>query len=60
MAHDPPLGDLRFNDVWFSYPSRPDCPILQGLQLTVPSGKVTAVVSNTVQVCVNIIVTDNI
>ena len=31
-------------DVTFSYPARPGVPVLQGLTLTLPRGKVTAVV----------------
>ena len=32
-------GEIEFKDIYFSYPSRPDTPILQGLNLTVPAGK---------------------
>ncbi|XP_073505096.1 ATP-binding cassette sub-family B member 10, mitochondrial-like isoform X2 [Phyllobates terribilis] len=37
-------GSLEFRDVSFVYPSRPDAPIFQGLNLSVPSGSVMAVV----------------
>ncbi|XP_040297722.1 ATP-binding cassette sub-family B member 10, mitochondrial [Bufo bufo] len=37
-------GALEFRDVCFMYPSRPDAPIFQGLNLTVPSASVMAVV----------------
>ncbi|XP_071978894.1 ATP-binding cassette sub-family B member 10, mitochondrial [Engystomops pustulosus] len=37
-------GALEFSDVSFMYPSRPDAPIFQGLNLSVPSGSVMAVV----------------
>ncbi|XP_073416724.1 ATP-binding cassette sub-family B member 10, mitochondrial isoform X2 [Dendrobates tinctorius] len=37
-------GALEFRDVGFMYPSRPDAPIFQGLNLSVPSGSVMAVV----------------
>ncbi|KAM4025989.1 ATP-binding cassette sub-family B member 10, mitochondrial-like [Anomaloglossus baeobatrachus] len=37
-------GALEFRDVGFVYPSRPDAPIFQGLNLSVPSGSVMAVV----------------
>ncbi|XP_051129095.1 ABC transporter B family member 9-like isoform X2 [Andrographis paniculata] len=37
-------GDVRFKDVYFSYPSRPDVPIFAGLSLHVPKGKTTALV----------------
>lgn len=32
-------GEIEFKDVHFSYPSRPDTPILQGLNLKIPAGK---------------------
>ncbi|KAK4386992.1 putative multidrug resistance protein [Sesamum angolense] len=32
-------GEIQFKGVYFSYPSRPDAPILQGLDLTVPAGR---------------------
>ncbi|KAL5612611.1 hypothetical protein BROUX41_004294 [Berkeleyomyces rouxiae] len=38
------LGDLEFNNVVFSYPSRPENPALRGITLTFPSGKHTAIV----------------
>ncbi|KAG6385547.1 hypothetical protein SASPL_154383 [Salvia splendens] len=31
-------GEIQFKGVYFNYPSRPDTPILQGLDLTVPAG----------------------
>ncbi|CAJ0945515.1 unnamed protein product [Ranitomeya imitator] len=37
-------GALDFRDVGFMYPSRPDAPIFQGLNLSVPPGSVMAVV----------------
>ena len=36
--------EIRFEDVSFSYPSRPDLPVLQQLNLTIPFGKTTAIV----------------
>ncbi|KAL6704937.1 ABC-type transporter tr06 [Coniothyrium glycines] len=36
--------DITFENVAFSYPSRPDVPILQGLDLKLEAGKVTAIV----------------
>lgn len=36
--------DIVFENVAFSYPSRPDVPILQGLDLKLGAGKVTAIV----------------
>jgi len=35
---------IQFKDVHFTYPSRPDMPIFQGLNLEVPAGSITAVV----------------
>ncbi|XP_063791190.1 ATP-binding cassette sub-family B member 10, mitochondrial isoform X1 [Pseudophryne corroboree] len=37
-------GNLEFRDVTFMYPSRPDAPIFQDLNLSIPSGSVMAVV----------------
>ncbi|CAJ1974513.1 unnamed protein product [Sphenostylis stenocarpa] len=39
-------GDIEFRDVHFSYPSRPDKPILQGLSLSIPAGKTVALVGS--------------
>lgn len=35
---------IQFKDVHFSYPSRADMPIFQGLNLDMPAGSITAVV----------------
>ncbi|XP_004295792.1 PREDICTED: putative multidrug resistance protein [Fragaria vesca subsp. vesca] len=32
-------GEIEFQDIYFSYPSRPDSQILQGLNLKIPAGK---------------------
>lgn len=32
-------GEIQFKGVYFNYPSRPDTPVLQGLELTVPAGR---------------------
>ncbi|KAF1913018.1 P-loop containing nucleoside triphosphate hydrolase protein [Ampelomyces quisqualis] len=37
-------ADIHFDNVAFSYPSRPDIPILTGLDLHFEAGKVTAIV----------------
>lgn len=37
-------ADITFQNVAFSYPSRPDVAILEGLDLTLEAGKVTAIV----------------
>jgi ABC-type multidrug transport system fused ATPase/permease subunit len=37
-------GDLRLEGVSFSYPVRPGAPVLRDLSLTLPRGKVTALV----------------
>jgi len=39
-----PTGDIQFNNVTFSYPTRPDVPILKCLNLSVPPNTVVAVV----------------
>ncbi|SPO30387.1 probable Leptomycin B resistance protein pmd1 [Ustilago trichophora] len=37
-------GKLEFRDIDFSYPARPDVPVLDSFTLEVPAGKVTALV----------------
>ncbi|XP_009594378.1 putative multidrug resistance protein [Nicotiana tomentosiformis] len=37
-------GEIEFNGVYFNYPSRPDTPILQGLNLRISPGKTTGLV----------------
>ncbi|KAL0311053.1 UNVERIFIED_CONTAM: ABC transporter B family member 15 [Sesamum angustifolium] len=37
-------GEIQFKGVYFSYPSRPDTPVLQGLDLTVPAGRTVGLV----------------
>lgn len=37
-------GNLEFKDVKFSYPTRPNDPILQGLSVNIPAGKSIALV----------------
>ncbi|CEO97245.1 unnamed protein product (mitochondrion) [Plasmodiophora brassicae] len=37
-------GDIRMVDVSFTYPARPDTPVLNGLNIVFESGKVTALV----------------
>ncbi|KAK4420733.1 putative multidrug resistance protein [Sesamum alatum] len=37
-------GEIQFKGVYFSYPSRPDTPVLQGLDLTVPAGRMVGLV----------------
>lgn len=37
-------GDLELRNVTFAYPARPGVPVLKQLSLTLPRGKVTAVV----------------
>ena len=37
-------GSIKFRNVSFSYPSRPDTPILKNLSLDVPAGKTIALV----------------
>jgi ATP-binding cassette subfamily B (MDR/TAP) protein 1 len=35
---------VEFRDVQFNYPSRPEVPILRGLNISIPSGKTVALV----------------
>ncbi|XP_024965597.1 putative multidrug resistance protein isoform X1 [Cynara cardunculus var. scolymus] len=37
-------GKIEFKGIYFSYPSRPDSPILQGLNLMIPAGKTVGLV----------------
>ncbi|KAJ4832438.1 hypothetical protein Tsubulata_017100 [Turnera subulata] len=37
-------GEIEFQEIYFNYPSRPDVPILQGLNLRVPAGKAVGLV----------------
>ncbi|XP_076019746.1 ATP-dependent translocase ABCB1-like [Genypterus blacodes] len=39
-------GNVRFEDVWFNYPSQPDVPILKGLNLEVAQGETVALVGS--------------
>lgn len=41
-------GDLRLESVFFSYPTRPGAAVLRDLSLTLPRGKVTAIVGRQV------------
>ena len=38
------VGNIELQDVAFSYPSRPDSQVLNGLSLSIPAGKTTALV----------------
>ncbi|EMC96619.1 hypothetical protein BAUCODRAFT_148201 [Baudoinia panamericana UAMH 10762] len=37
-------GDIEIRDLHFAYPSRPEAPVLQGLNLRIPANKTTALV----------------
>ena len=37
-------GDIRIQNLNFAYPTRPTAPVLQGLELSIPAGKTTALV----------------
>lgn len=37
-------GDIRIQNLNFAYPTRPTAPVLQGLDLSIPAGKTTALV----------------
>ncbi|XP_038171334.1 multidrug resistance protein 2 isoform X2 [Arvicola amphibius] len=39
-------GNVKFNDVMFNYPTRPDIPVLQGLSLEVKKGQTLALVGS--------------
>lgn len=43
-SHAPGVPAIRFEDVRFSYPLRPEDSVLQGLDLSIPDGSVVAVV----------------
>ncbi|KAM0875416.1 hypothetical protein ACQ4PT_036806 [Festuca glaucescens] len=43
---DKVTGDIEIREVEFTYPSREDNPILQGFSLTIPAGKVVALVGS--------------
>ncbi len=38
------VGHVEFRDVAFSYPARPDAPVLRKMSLVVPAGKTLALV----------------
>ncbi len=40
----PPRGEIAFENVYFSYPTRPDAPSLNGLGFTVKPGETVAIV----------------
>ncbi|CAH3192815.1 unnamed protein product [Porites evermanni] len=44
IEHESFKGNITFNNIEFSYPSRPDVKILDGLNLTVDSGQTVALV----------------
>lgn len=37
-------GEIRIRNLHFAYPTRPTAPVLQGLDLSIPAGKTTALV----------------
>jgi ABC-type multidrug transport system fused ATPase/permease subunit len=40
------IGQIAFSDIQFRYPTRPEVPVFNGLNLSVPSGSVVAVVGS--------------
>jgi ABC-type multidrug transport system fused ATPase/permease subunit len=43
-SHAPGASSVQLRDVHFSYPARPDIPVLNGLNIDVPAGKFCALV----------------
>lgn len=41
-----PKGSIHFQNIVFSYPNRPDSPILNGLNLEIPNGMIYALVGH--------------
>ncbi|XP_022175730.1 ATP-binding cassette sub-family B member 10, mitochondrial isoform X1 [Myzus persicae] len=41
-----PKGEISFQNIVFNYPNRPDAPILNGLNLEIPSGMIYALVGH--------------
>jgi ATP-binding cassette, subfamily B (MDR/TAP), member 1 len=39
-------GSIEFENVFFSYPSRPEATVLKGLNLRIPAGKTVALVGS--------------
>ena len=48
--HSPEMldGVVEFKNVWFSYPTRPDTTVLQGISFTAQPGEVVALVGKCV------------
>lgn len=44
QAHEPLKGHVRFDDVWFHYPSRQDLPVLKGIAIEAKQGEKIAIV----------------
>ncbi|CAF5177142.1 unnamed protein product, partial [Rotaria sp. Silwood1] len=44
LKKDDFIGDIHFSNIHFSYPSRPDIPILNGLSFNVKRGQTVALV----------------
>ena len=42
-------GHVEFKDVWFSYPTRPDIPVLKGVSFSARPGEVIALVGKSHQ-----------
>jgi len=40
------LGNIRFEDISFRYPTRPDAPIFDNVNLDIPAGSILAVVGS--------------
>ncbi|CAF3233074.1 unnamed protein product, partial [Rotaria sp. Silwood2] len=46
LTKDDLIGEIHFSNVYFSYPSRPDAPILNNLSFNIKSGQTVALVGS--------------
>ncbi len=48
-------GQVEFKDVWFSYPARPNTPILRGVSFTAHPGEIVALVGKLLRLGQNVL-----